>query len=257
MDERQTSGDEPHPFGVPEILAAVAGARRILDVGCGSGRLTLALARDGSGETDVTGIDTSRERLDQARTRATRAEAALHLVEADFEQPLPFADGSFDAVTSRLALMIASDPVATLAELRRVLRPQGTLVTVVWAAPSANPWFSAPREAVAAVLGPERASFARAFGRLGDPEEATAMHLTAGLLEVDARLLTEQLVVADAAAHWEALSHENGHFRRIAAALDGSHRDALLEELERRLEPYREDDVLVLPRTLVLVTARR
>ncbi len=257
MDEPQASSDEPLPFGVPEILAAVAGARRILDVGCGSGRLTLALARDGSEASDVTGIDTSRERLDQARSRATNAGAALCLVEADFEQPLPFADASFDAVTSRLALMIADDPVATLAELRRVLGAQGTLVTVVWAALSTNPWLAAPREAVAAVLGPERASFARAFGRLGDPEEAAAVHRAAGLLEVEARLLTEHLVVTDAAEHWEALSRENGHFRRVAAALDESHRDALLEELERRLEPYREDGVLVLPRTLVLVTARR
>ena len=48
---------------------------------------------------------------------------------------------SFDAVTSRLALMAADDPVATLRELRRVLEPGGRLVTVLWASPAENPWF--------------------------------------------------------------------------------------------------------------------
>ncbi len=54
------------PFGVAEILAAVAGARRVLDAGCGSGRLTVALAQAGA---EVTGIDTNAKQLAEARRR--------------------------------------------------------------------------------------------------------------------------------------------------------------------------------------------
>ena len=170
------------PFGATEILAAVAGAERVLDAGCGSGRLTVALAQAGA---SITGIDTNIGQLEQARRRAEDAGVDLTLLEADFNAPLPFADASFDAVTSRLALMAADDAVATLTELRRVLEPGGRLVTVLWATPAENPWFAVPREAIGAVLGQERASFARAFGKLGDPDAATDAHRTAGL--VDAR----------------------------------------------------------------------
>ncbi len=245
---------EALPFGSAEILAAVASARRVLDAGCGGGRLTVSLAQAGA---DVTGIDTSAERLQQARRRAGDAGVALHLLEADFNAPLPFPDAAFDAVTSRLALMAAGDPVATLRELRRVLEPGGRLVTVVWASLPDNPWFAVPRQAVAAVLGDERASFARAFGRLGDPVEAADVHRAAGLEQVEARLLRERRTATDPAEYWRALAGENGHFRRLTAALSDTEREALADEVQARLAPYREGDHLSLPRTLVLVTAAR
>jgi SAM-dependent methyltransferase len=245
---------EPLPFGAAEIVGAVAGCIRVLDAGCGSGRLTVALAQAG---VEVTGIDTSSKRLEQARRRADRAVGAPRLLEADFNEPLPFAEGSFAAVTSRLALMAADDAVATLQELRRVLEPGGRLVTVVWAALDENPWFRAPREAVAAVLGEEHADFARAFGRLGDPDEAAAAHRAAGLVDVATSRLHELRTAPDAVAYWDALVAENGHFRRVAAALGDGERDALADEVATRLAQYRVGDHLALPRTLVLVTARR
>jgi SAM-dependent methyltransferase len=226
----------------------------VLDAGCGGGRLTIALAQAGA---EVTGIDTSEERLEQARRRATGAAAGLRLLEADFNAPLPFGDSSFDAVTSRLALMAADQPVGTLRELRRVLEPGGRLVTVLWAAPAENPWFAVPRAAIATVLGAERASFARAFGRLGDPDEAAGVHRAAGLEDVEATRLRERTIVADAAEHWAHLTRENGHFRRVAATLNDVEATALAAELEPRLAPYCEGDHLSLPRTLVLVTATR
>ena len=105
------------PFGVPEIVAAVAAAGSVLDAGCGSARLTLALADAGAAE--VVGIDTSVERLTQGRARISTHPmgARVKLIEADFDRVLPFPDGRFSAAVSRLALMIATDPVATLREL--------------------------------------------------------------------------------------------------------------------------------------------
>lgn len=254
LDPGAAPARAPLPFGVAEMLAAVSGAQSVLDVGCGSGRLTVALAQAGSA---VTGFDTSGERLDEARRRAEDAGVELQLVEADLNAPLPFADGSFDAVTSRLALMVAGDAVATLRELRRLLEPDGALVTVIWAALPENPWFAAPREAVAAVLGDKRASFARAFGRLGDTDEAAAVHRAAGLRDVEATVLRECQTAANAAEHWDRLARENGHFRRVAAVLSDAERAAILGELELRLARYEEGDHLSLPRALVFVTARR
>ena len=153
--------------------------------------------------------------------------------------------------------MAADDPTATLRELRRVLVPGGRLVTVLWASPAENPWFAVPRAAIAATFGADRAAFARAFGRLGDPEEAADVHRAAGLQDVEATRLRELAIVADGAEHWAGLARETGTSVVSPPALDDSDATALAAELESRLRPYREADHLSLSRTLVLVTARR
>jgi SAM-dependent methyltransferase len=242
------------PFGAAEIVAAVASAERVLDAGCGSGRLTVELA---SGGAAVTGVDTNAKQLGVAARRADEASVSLALLEADFNEVLPFADATFDAVVSRLSVMAAADPVATLRELGRVLEPGGRLVTCLWASPAENPWFSGPREAIGVVLGAERAVFARAFGKLGDLEEAAVAHRTADLVDVEAVLLHGSRSAPDSASYWAELAAENGHFRRVDAALSGDERAALLALLEERFAPYREAGGLTLPRTMGLVTAKR
>lgn len=226
----------------------------MLDLGCGSGRLTAALAAQGA---EVTGCDVSAAALESARERADAGGVSLALVEADMNEPLPFPDAAFDAVTNRLALMIADDPVATLREVGRVLVPGGVVATLLWSTLDRNPWFAEPRAAVQTVLGGESGQFARAFGRLGDPAQAAAVHRDAGLVDVDARLLEERVTCAGARAHWESLATENGHYRRLDATLGEAERAAVVDELTRRLAPFGTGDALALPRTLVLVTARR
>ena len=244
----------PLPFGVPEVLVAVDGAERVVDAGCGSGRLTVALAARGA---TVTGFDTSASALDDARARASAAGVPVTLVDADLNRTLPFADGAFVAVTSRLALMVADDPAATLRELARTLTPGGRVATVLWATVDLNPWLDAPREAVRTVLGDEHGRFAGAFGRLGSSDAAAEAHRAAGLVDVEARLLQEHVERADAAEHWRLLAAENGHFRRVDATLDDERRASVVAELGRRLEGFRDGSRLLVPRTLLLVTARR
>jgi SAM-dependent methyltransferase len=241
------------PFGVPEIVTAVAGAGSVLDAGCGSARLTLALAEAGAGE--VVGIDTSRARLEQGRERLA-TQPAIELMEADFDRPLPFPDGRFGAAVSRLALMIAADPVATLRELRRVTAAGGRVVTALWAPVGDNPWFALPRAAAAAVLGPERADYARAFGRIGGLAEAAGVHRAAGLTDVRADTLRQALDLPDGAALWTWMVRENGHVRRLDASLTAGERAAVLGELERLAADHRgPGGSLRLARAMTLVTA--
>jgi ubiquinone/menaquinone biosynthesis C-methylase UbiE len=93
-------------------------AGRTLDVGCGTGRnLPLFDAR-----ARVIGLDPTRDSLLAARRRAP----GVPLVQGD-AQALPFRDGAFDTVVSGLVFCSVPDPARGLVEVKRVLRPGGTL----------------------------------------------------------------------------------------------------------------------------------
>jgi ubiquinone/menaquinone biosynthesis C-methylase UbiE len=96
--------------------------RRVLDVGCGTGRMAAALA-ERHGAT-VSGIDPSEEMLDVARDRASQGIAALELGTAE---SIPFPDGSFERALMQLVVHLVDRPRA-FAEVRRVLVPGGQLV---------------------------------------------------------------------------------------------------------------------------------
>jgi SAM-dependent methyltransferase len=97
-----------------------------LDVGCGPGHTSVAVARR-TGSGAVTGIDFSVER---ARERWSDV-ARLTFDEDDAEQ-LSRPDGAFDVVTSSFTLMYCYDAIAALGHMARVLRPGGRMLTLVW-----------------------------------------------------------------------------------------------------------------------------
>jgi ubiquinone/menaquinone biosynthesis C-methylase UbiE len=98
-------------------------AVRLLDAGCGTGNLLVTL-KQLRPLAQVTGIDASSAMLKRARWKLPGAD----LRRADLNQPLAFEDASFDVVTSVNVLYAVADPVHTMAELRRVLKPGGLLI---------------------------------------------------------------------------------------------------------------------------------
>jgi demethylmenaquinone methyltransferase/2-methoxy-6-polyprenyl-1,4-benzoquinol methylase len=107
-------------------------AARVLDVATGTGLVASALLRAGR---EVVGIDQSPEMLAQARRRLG---GRVDLVEGRAEA-LPFPDASFDALTFTYLLRYVDDPLATLRELARVVRPGGTLAMLEFGLPR-GPW---------------------------------------------------------------------------------------------------------------------
>ncbi|WP_432169828.1 class I SAM-dependent methyltransferase [Streptomyces sp. 1222.5] len=104
----------------------VAGRGRVLDLGCGDGLLLELLARENGRQ--LAGLDLSARSLALARRRPALSGAALAEGRA---QTLPFADGSFDACVSHLALMLMGEIEQVVAEVARVLSPGGVLACVL------------------------------------------------------------------------------------------------------------------------------
>jgi ubiquinone/menaquinone biosynthesis C-methylase UbiE len=128
-----------------ERIAAKPGDR-ILDVGCGCGGLSIALAGQVAPEGHVLGIDISAPMLERARAVAASA-LPVEFVLADATVH-PFVPASFDLLVSRFGVMFFADPVASFANLRRALKPGGRMVFACWREPKANSWMMAPLQAV-------------------------------------------------------------------------------------------------------------
>jgi SAM-dependent methyltransferase len=116
----------------PQLAAALIGfagiepGMRALDVGCGPGALTGALATR-LGERSVCGVDPSPPFVDACRARQPGVDVVVGAAEA-----LPFGDGEFDAVASQLVVNFMDDPHAGVREMARVARPGGIVASCVW-----------------------------------------------------------------------------------------------------------------------------
>ena len=104
----------------------------LLDVATGTARVPLIMARNARFEGHVVGLDASRRMLDKAGAKiaAGRFESFITLLQHDASE-LPFDDDSFDVVTCLEALEFMPRPQVALAEMVRVLRPGGLLLTTI------------------------------------------------------------------------------------------------------------------------------
>lgn len=101
---------------------------RLLDVGTGAGQLALIAARAGA---QATGCDIAINWIERARARAKAEGLSATFDEGDAEA-LPYADASFDVVTSLIGAMFAPRPERVAAELKRVCRPGGKIALANW-----------------------------------------------------------------------------------------------------------------------------
>ena len=157
-------------------LADIEAGQRVIDVGCGPGALTAELVRR-LGANGVAAVDPSEQFVEAARERHPGVDVRL----ASAEQ-LPFGYDEFDAALAQLVVHFMADPVAGLAEMRRVTRPDGVVAASVWdvgggRAPI-SPYWKAARELDPNLTGESDRAGARE-GHLAELFEA------AGLREVE------------------------------------------------------------------------
>jgi SAM-dependent methyltransferase len=137
-----------------DLLVEAASAwpeARVLDVGCGAGTTTLAIARRSSAKGRCVGIDISEPLLALARVRAERENTPATFIHAD-AQTYAFEPMSFDVVLSRFGVMFFDDAVRAFANLRGAAAGGAELCFVAWRSAAENPFMTTAERAAAPLL---------------------------------------------------------------------------------------------------------
>ena len=116
----------------------LSGGESLLEIGCGTGAVTLPLARAVGAHGRVVGVDISEPTIQVARRRVD--ESGLHhvtLLLGD-AQVMAFEQAAFDIATSRMGVMFFADPVAAFRNIGAALKPDGRLLFACWAPLSEN-----------------------------------------------------------------------------------------------------------------------
>src|SRR5437868_752053 len=153
VDAQQVLDQMFKPLEDRLVEAVRAGSgQRVLDVGCGTGSTTLAVARQLGAEGRCTGIDISEPMIAAARARAEREiDTPASFIRAD-AQTQAFEPASFDMIISRLGVMFFDDAVQAFANLRRAARDGAELRFIAWRSAAENPFMTTAERAAAPLL---------------------------------------------------------------------------------------------------------
>ncbi len=136
-----------------DLLVEAVTARpgcRVLDVGCGTGGITLAIARQ-HGTKDCIGIDISEPMIAAARARSEREGAPAGFICAN-AQTYSFEPAHFDMILSRFGVMFFSDPIRAFGNLRRAASDHAELRFIAWRSAAENPFMTVAEHAAAPLL---------------------------------------------------------------------------------------------------------
>lgn len=240
-------------------LLAAAGVKpgsKILDLASGAGEPAMTASRLVGAEGQVTATDFSAPMLAALSERIARQGLTnLHCQLADMEQ-LPFADGSFDAVTCRYGLMYARDPARAVSEAARVVRPGGRVAFMVWGPEQNNSLLFHGLRAANEFLGkpiPEDAFLLPP--RLAEPGLIADLMTSAGLQDASEQEIVVEPKIKVGIPFWTPLLEMNA--AHVWNGLNAEQRKAVHQAVARAYEPFRIGEHYVLKTHMRIVSGRR
>ena len=221
----------------------------VLDIGAGTGDQSILAARIVGPGGSILATDISAEMLGIA-ARVVEQEGLNNVSTRVMDaQQLDLEDNAFDAVICRLALMLIPNLQSALREIRRVLKPGGKLVALIWSAPENNPLFSLPLAIVAKYARGASSHLPDPFA-LSDPRVFERELKEAGFDEVRTRALPFQSHYASLDAFLQSTGS------RLTASVMGQlsqqEQQQLLGEVREALSQFEGSHGLVAPAEMLL-----
>ena len=205
-------------------FAELSKGERLLDVGCGTGRTTAALAARGD-HASIIGIDISDIYVAYAAARNTDPRITFRKADAS---ALPFDDNSFDRAVCQLVLQFIPDPLPAVQEMKRIVRPGGTVAACVWDSFGALPPMRMMWDVATGLGLAETPKLLRPLSTLG---ELSAMWRDAGFDDVKEDVLTVRFDYANFDDYWTSLAEGDGPPRQFINDLSSASCAALEAKL--------------------------
>jgi len=173
---------------VQAVVAQKSMPRRVLDVGCGTGSTTLAVARLLGTKGCCVGIDISEPMICAARARLEREGARANFICANV-QTHTFEPASFDMIISRFGVMFFEDPIQAFANLAHAATEHAEMRFIAWRDPSENPFMTTAERAAAPLLPnlPARRPDAPGQFAFADQGRVHGILAASGWTEIDVR----------------------------------------------------------------------
>ncbi|MEO7248322.1 MAG: class I SAM-dependent methyltransferase [Novosphingobium sp.] len=238
-----------------DLLESLPG-RTVLDIGCGAGELSLALARRWP-EARIIGVDVSPDLVETARGRAgDNPHAQFELGDATSWTKPGFAP---DLLVSRHGVMFFDDPVGAFAHLFNLAAPSARLAFTCFRWPQENPWITGLAEMIPGGA-PKFDPQAPGPFAFADPERVTNILNTAGWSGIRIEPVDFAYVTGagdDPIAEARAFFSQIGPLAPVLRELDGGVRDAVERRLQAWLMKNCHEGLVVFPAAAWQVTARK
>jgi SAM-dependent methyltransferase len=238
----------------------LAGGEKVLEIGCGTGALTLPVAAAVGERGRVVAVDISEPMLGLARQRVgERGLANVTLLLGD-AQVFDFEPAAFDLATSRMGVMFFANPTAAFRNIAGALKPGGRLVFACWAPLAENRHWLISYEIALRHLGPPAKAEGREPGPLafGDPDYIRGVLAAAGFAEIAVERAHPTIHCGSPEEEARQALAMGPTARLIEAKQpDEATRQTIAREIEAAFADAAASAPIRLPATIFLVAARR
>jgi ubiquinone/menaquinone biosynthesis C-methylase UbiE len=205
----------------------VSGGKAVLDVGCGTGDLTVAAAR-AVGNGRVFALDISQAMLRLAQSKAQGVSNIEFLVE-DI-QSVTNLDGAIDVAICRFSLPLFDDPREALKRIAQSVKVGGRIAVAVWGPPASNGFLSAPIEALRTIGVQSPGPLSRAFA-LSDESVLNEALQSAGFRDCKGVAIQMSLQAPNSYRYWNFIRQYFSDIRTFSPAVQ----DSLRQEIARMI----------------------
>ena len=218
-------------------MAADAGARAVLDVGCGTGATTRAIASRIAPEGTAVGLDLSAPMIAHAERLAETEGSPARFLAGD-AQTHAFPPDGFDLIVSRFGVMFFSDPVTAFQNLRRAAKPGAGLAMISWRSIEENPFMTVAERSAAPLLPdlPKRTGGGPGQFAFADQDYVHGILTDAGWTGVASERL--DMVCAFPAAALDTYLSLMGPVGQMLAKSDEATRERVLSAIRAGFEEY-------------------